>query len=272
MNQIYEYSDYRQYIKDYYNYNKNRNANFSYRYLSSKAGINSASFFKSIIEGERNLTKSTLLKTCLALKLSNQEAEYFENLVFFNQTKSLKEKNIYFDKLIGFQKLKNQKIVSKEEYSFYEEWYHPVIRELAALIDFNDDFSHLASKVFPSISSKQAKLSVQLLLELGFLKNENGRYVQNDPIISSGNSIRAHQIVHFQIKMLHKAIESYESIPVEERLMSSTTFSVSADAFEYFKRKIRELRSHLLETARLDEKSNRVYQMNINLFPVSKIN
>ncbi|MBL8029283.1 MAG: TIGR02147 family protein [Fibrobacteres bacterium] len=272
MNSIYEYSDYRKYLKEYYEFNKAQNGNFSYRYLSMKAGINSASFFKAVIEGERNLTKQTILKTCVAVKLTDKDAEYFENLVFFNQAKSLKEKNVYFDKLIQYQKLKSHKIVNAAEYAFYEEWYHPVIRELAPLIDFKDDFELLASKISPVILPKQAKASVNLLLRLGFLKKERGRYHQTDPVITSGNSIRAHQIVNFQIKMLQRAIEAYESCAVEERMMSSTTVGISKEAFEYFKKKIRELRSHLLEIARTDEKSDRVYQMNINLFPVTKTN
>ena len=58
MNQIYEYSDYRQFVKDYYLENKARNHAFSLRYLAQKAGINSSAFFKFLMEGKRNLTKT----------------------------------------------------------------------------------------------------------------------------------------------------------------------------------------------------------------------
>ena len=49
MNPVYEYSDYRLFIKDYYEGRKAANAAFSYRYLAQKAGINSAPFFKFLI-------------------------------------------------------------------------------------------------------------------------------------------------------------------------------------------------------------------------------
>ena len=55
----------------------------SYRYLAEKADINSAPFFKFVIEGKRNLTKSTLLEICAALGLEDKEAEYFEHLISF---------------------------------------------------------------------------------------------------------------------------------------------------------------------------------------------
>ncbi len=62
MDKIYEYSDYRQYLKDYYERNKAYNASFSYMYLAQKARINSPSFFKSVMDGKRNLTSGTIVK------------------------------------------------------------------------------------------------------------------------------------------------------------------------------------------------------------------
>ena len=68
-----------------------RNAALSYRYLSQKAGINSSAFFPQVIGGARNLAKRSLLKVCKALDLQGPEAEFFENLVFFNQARTVEE-------------------------------------------------------------------------------------------------------------------------------------------------------------------------------------
>ena len=43
-----------------------------------------------------------------------------------------------------------------------------------------------------------------------------------------------------------------------------------ADLLTSIKKKIRELKSEFMELARLDENSDRVYQLNLNLFPLSK--
>ena len=87
MLEIYDYSDYRQFLKDYYESHKAVNPNFSFRYLAQKAGINSSGYYKLVIDGKRNLTRATILKTCAALKLDDREAEYFENLVLFNHAR-----------------------------------------------------------------------------------------------------------------------------------------------------------------------------------------
>lgn len=118
---VFSYSDYREYIRDFYLSKKSLNSAFSYRYLAQKAGINSSSFYKYVIEGKRNLTKGTLLKTCQMLKLNTAEAEYFESLVFFNQAKTIKEKNHFFDKLIALRNSCDVRVVNEEQYDFYAE-------------------------------------------------------------------------------------------------------------------------------------------------------
>ncbi len=270
MNDIYYYSDYRQYIKDYYESNKAVNPAFSYRYLAQKAGVNSSAFFKFIIEGKRNLTKQTILKTCVALKLTDKAAEYFENLVFFNQARTVKEKNYFFDKLIALQKSKNVKRIDEDHYEYFAEWYHCVIRELVTMVDFGEDYSKLARMLKPRITAKQARDSVELLLKLGFLKKSGGKFIQTEPVVSTGYSIKAHQIVKFQIAMLQNAIESFNRCKDTERLNSSTTFGISRKTYVNFIDKIRDFRSNLMEQARLDSNPEVVYQLNLNFFPLSE--
>lgn len=52
--------------------------------------------------------------------------------------------------------------------------------------------------------------------------------------------------------------------------MSSTTLAVSEAGVDLFKKKIRQFRSELLELARVEEKPERVYQLNVNFFPTSR--
>ncbi len=267
---IFSYSDYRLYLKDYYELSKARNKAFSFRYLSMKAEINSAPFYKFIIEGKTNLTKATIVKTCIALKLKPEEATYFENLVFFNQAKTLKEKNVHFARLIESRKGMDFKKIADSEYDYFSQWYHVIIRELAVITDFKDDFSLLAKKISPQITPRQARDSVELLLRLGFLKKEDGRYIQAEPVLTTGKDIRNHQIMNFQIEMLKIAIEAYERHARETVMMSSTTLSISQKSFDMMKDRIRAFRAQLLEMARSDEKPDKVYQLNLNFFPMNK--
>jgi uncharacterized protein (TIGR02147 family) len=205
------------------------------------------------------------------LKLNPAESEYFENLVFFNQARTIKEKNHFFDKLVALRNSGDVPRVTEEQYDFYGEWYHPIIRELVGIVDFQDDFARLAACLSPAISATQARASVGLLLRLGLIrKEESGRYSATDAVITTGPSVKSLQVINFQLKMLQLAQEAYDRYQQPERLMSSTTISIPEEAFTLFAKKIREFRAQLLEIARQEPGSERVYQLNLNFFPVSK--
>jgi uncharacterized protein (TIGR02147 family) len=264
------YSDYRQYLRDYYEINKAANPDFSFRYLSQRAGVNSSAYFKYVIEGKRNLTKGSLLKTCIALNLKDRDAEYFENLVFFNQAKTLREKNIYFERLTKLKGLFDTRRVRQDQYAFYSEWYHSAVREMLGCIRFKGDYDDLAARMVPSITAKQARDSVALLLRLGLVrKDAQGIWQPTDPVLTTDGQVTAKDVSDFQLRMLLLASEAFGRFTAEERLMSSTTFSISAKALDLFKRKIRVLKSELLELARLDDEADRVFQLNLNLFPLT---
>lgn len=266
---VYDYSDYRLFIKDYFEQQKAANSAFSYRYLSQKAGINSAPFYKFIIEGKRNLTKATILKTCMALKLNDLEAEYFENLVFFNQCKTIAEKNVYFDRLVEKQRNRNVVKIREEQFDYFSEWYHCVVRELVCMNDFKGDFKTLSKCLRPAISPQEAEKSVKLLINLGFLKKVDGCYYQTEPVLSTGYGLTSHQIINFQIKMLHKAIEAFDKCTLFERLTSATTLALSQATYGKMVNKLRMMRAELLELARNDSSPEQVYELTINLFPLT---
>jgi uncharacterized protein (TIGR02147 family) len=268
---LYQYSDYRQFLRDAYESNKAKQSTFSYRYLAHKGGVNSSAFFKYVIEGKRNLSKGTLLKTCLAFGLKDKDAEYFENLVFFNQAKTIKEKNLYFDRLTRLRGLFDVKRVEQNQFAFYGQWYHSVIRELLPMVRPAGDPKALAQALLPPITPKQAQESVDLLHKLGLArKDAQGNWRPTDPVLTTGNPIASQAVVNFQLRMLDLAREAYDRCPPGDRLMSSTTLSVSEAGVELFKKRIRQLRAELLELARVEEKPDRVYQLNVNFFPTSR--
>jgi len=266
-----QYSDYREFLRDYYETRKASDADFSYRFLALRAGINSSAFYKYVIEGKRNLTKASILKTCLALKLKDRDAEYFENLVFFNQSKTVREKNVYFERLTKLRGQYETRRIGREQSELFAAWHHAAVRETLACMDFRGEYEALAKRLTPPITVKQARDSVALLAELGLVKKDaQGRWTPTDPVLVMGAAVATEVVEAHQQRMLALASEAFRRFPKDERFMSSTTFSVSRATYELFERRIRELKAELLEAARLDALCDHVYQLNLNLFPLSK--
>jgi len=171
-------------------------------------------------------------------------------------------------------KLRNNldyKIVEPDAYQIYQEWYHVIIRELVCMSNFKGDFDSLAKMVSPSITPGKAKKSVELLMNLGFIQqNPNGSYFQKDPVLYTGPNIKDHAVVEYQIKMFKLALQSFEKAIPGEFLASSTTLGISLQKLGVYKKIIRACRMQLLELAKSDESPNSVYQVNINMFKMSK--
>jgi uncharacterized protein (TIGR02147 family) len=269
---IFEYQNYRLYLKDYYLEQKAIHKGFSYRYFSKKAGINASAFLYYIIEGKRNLTKSTVVKISQAIGHCREEADYFENLVFFNQAQTISEKTTYYNTIINLRRPVDIKQIETDRYEFYRKWYHSVIREVVTFFNFKDDYAALGAFLQPAISAKEAKESIRLLEQLGFIeRDEQGLFHQTDTQIATHpKPIETYMIEKFQMEMLELALKSYNGFSLKDRMSSSTTFSISDETFELIKKKTRELRREIADLALLDTSPNRVYQLTINAFPLCR--
>lgn len=270
---IEHYSDYRTFLREYYSEQKQRFAYFSNRYFCKKAGIKSPSLLQEVINGKRNLTANTIPQFIKGLSLNQTDGEIFKNLVHFNQEKEPEEKQHYLDKICQLTRKVNQKTVPSNQYEYYTKWYNPVIRELACIIDWKGDFGVLAQSLVPSIKKTEARKSVELLLELGFLsKNGNNRYVQSDPAITTGSEINA-----LNVRMLNKAMsqlgtEAVERFVPAERDISSLTIGISGQGFGLIRQEIQEFKKRIIRIVEDDTAADRVFSVNVQLFPLSAKN
>jgi uncharacterized protein (TIGR02147 family) len=271
MTDIFTYLDYRKYLKDYYDEKKAENPHFSYRYIAGKVGFKSAGLFTKILQGKRNISMKLTLRFIEAFKLRKKEADYFELLVQFNQARTASEKNHFFEKLLGIKKSKIA-IVDADKYEFYDKWYYTAIREILSFYRFNDDYRELSRMVMPSISPSEAKRAIELLMNLGFVsKRENGTYERIEPVISTGYDARSIAIHKLVLGTMDLARESIDRFPKEQRNLSSLTLSISLDSFQQIQEELRGFRRRLMEIANHDENPDRVYQINFQVFPVSRI-
>tara|TARA_B110000483_G_scaffold237626_1_gene312736 strand:- start:3901 stop:4722 length:822 start_codon:yes stop_codon:yes gene_type:complete len=270
MQSIFEYSEYREFLKDSFDEKKSIDAKYSYRFFALKADINSSGFFKLIIEGKRNLTKITIVKTCKAFELNGTQAEYFENLVFFNQAKTVEEKNHFFERLILAQKKSKQEPLSRDRFQYFSEWYHPVVRELAVMPDLQGNAQKISQRIHPKIPLAKVEASIQLLLELNFLAKKGKSYIQTQPTLSTGAGIFSHELINYQIKNLKLAQQAFDIVKANERLHSSTTLGVSKKTFDLMVKKSRKFREQLQEIAEQDTHADNVYLLQMSLFPLSQ--
>src|SRR5690349_7504160 len=90
---VYDFLDYRAYLRAFYEAEKARRPSFSHRLFSRVAGLRSPNFLKLVMDGERNLGDESIPKFVKGLGLGAEEAEFFADLVKFTQAEGVAEKN-----------------------------------------------------------------------------------------------------------------------------------------------------------------------------------
>lgn len=267
---LYAYTDYRKFLRDYYEAKRALHREFTHRHIAQALGFKSTGTFAQILQGKTNISQHTLARFVEFLELKKEEAAYLELLVLFNQSKGHVEKKRYFERIIAYPK-SNLKQVDATQYAFYEKWYYSVIRELLAFHPFIDDYRELGRLLEPSITTSEAQKAVKLLEDLKLIKrNGNGVYEKSDPIITTGYDTRSLAVNQFIIETLDLAKVALDKLPREERSLSALTLSLSEDGYALLEGKIKVFRRELLELARNCTDPKRVIQVNFQIFPVTR--
>jgi len=267
---IFEYTNYRTYLRDLFSEKKRLNSAFSHRMLSQRLGLSTSNYVLLIMQGKRNLNAELRLKMSCVFKHSEKEAQYFEYLVNFNHAKTDSEKNYHYRCMLLIRKEMKLQVIDDSQYEYLSNWYNPVIRELATDERWDGDFETLGKAVRPPVSAAQAKRSFELLLKTGLISEVGGRYVQSSPVITTVDSAVSPVAVNlFHQEMCKRALEALESPDRENRSIAGSTLHISERTFSLIREELKKCRSKILEMAQADDAADRVYHVNLQMFPVA---
>lgn len=128
---IFEYLDYRAFIKDAFEHRKERHRFFSHRYFAQKANFSSSNFLHLVMTGSRNLSHKSISKVADGFQLSQSEREYFEYLVLMNQADNHDERDRFYQKMLSVKGGGQARTLEKASYEYFTKWHYPVVREVA---------------------------------------------------------------------------------------------------------------------------------------------
>lgn len=267
---IFDYNDYRDFLKDFYESRKAENPGYSHRVFAQRAGLSSPSHLGMIIKGQRNLSVKTIPKFCNGLGLSKKEREFFETLVLYNQEADLTVKARYFSQLLQMKgALKTLNSLQREKFDFLAKWYVVAIYVLVGTESFREDYDWMAKKLRGKISAYDAKSAFKTLIKLGMVKKSEGQWEQANGATSVDDDTRAVAVFNHHKSMIRLGYEALAELENDQREVNSVTISLPADQLEVIKNKIREFRKEINKLASEMEGAEDVYQMNIQFFPLT---
>jgi len=272
---VFHYRDYRRFLQDTYSVRKNEEYGFSYRSFAKRVGSAAPNYLKLVSEGQRNLSPEMAIRFAQALGLGGEAADYFCDLVAFNQATTALERDRCYQRLTRYTRYRKAFRLDAAHAEYHSEWYIPAIRELVACDGFVEDPKWIARKLKPTISTRQAEHALSVLSRLGLtVRNEAGKLVHNEPVLSTGDDKPlGHHVATFHRTMLERAAEALDHCSRDEREVAGLTLSVSRRQLADFKRRLYEFRQELVQIAvdaSKHEAPTDVVQINFQLFPLTE--
>ncbi len=274
MTNLFEYLDYRNFLRDLIIAKKNENPYFSERMIASHLECNPG-FFNRVLKGTRNLSPQYVLKLAAFLKLNAKQRHYFELLVNFNQARKQIEKDHFYHQLDTFRSSKAKQTVAAQ-HALYAQWFYVVLRELIDIVPCRDASEEtcrrLAGYFTPKVPIEQLRRALSTLDELGLLSRKgSGAYTVKERFITSGLDIPQVVINRVLMQFMDLARMAVDAFPKNQRSLSTLTMSVSEKGYEKIREKIDRFRGEILSMVNEeDEDIDRVYHLNVHLFPVTR--
>ncbi|MDB5048640.1 MAG: hypothetical protein JWO30_1711 [Fibrobacteres bacterium] len=267
---VFDYFDYRRCLDGFYKYRKSLNSRFSHRSFALKAGYKSSGLFIQLVKGKLNLTRKMLPGFIRAMGLGGAEGEYFGLMVNFTHARNAVARQHWFQMMIPLLP-SAAKTVAMEQKKYYENWYNVAIREALSILDISDDFEEIADFIQPPIAVGQARASMELLAGLGMIRRDrNGFWRGTDAILASSPDLGPFLIHSYQGSLIDLGKEALQRYERELRNVACLTFSLSEQGHQRLNLKVESFFNDVLELVRSDEGMDRVGQLNIQYFPLSK--
>jgi uncharacterized protein (TIGR02147 family) len=269
MKPVKDYFEYRDFLRDFYTGQKSTHAYYSLRYMGGKVSVDPSHLLK-IFQRQRHIGNKLIdvfIKHC---NLDGSDAEYFANLVKFNKAKSDRDQKLFYEKLLAL-KGSGARSLEKSQYEYYSRWYYSAILTLLDFFPFTDDYEALAAKVSPPITAAKARKAISLLMRLGLIrKSEQGTWQLTHKIITSGVHLRSIAVKTFQEETMRLAIDALHRHVPEQRNISTVTITIAERNLDRINETIAQFRESLLKMARDEQHADKVYQLNIQLFPLTQ--
>ena len=267
---LFDYDDFRKFMQDYFEEQKKMRSVFSHRFFAAKAGFSSSSYCLNVIRGRFNLTPKSIEKISKAMDFEPLQKAYFEALVQYNQAQQVDERDQAWKQILQIRKQIDFTHITTREQAYFSKWYYPVIRELAADTQWHGDYRVLARSLTPQITTEEARDAVKNLLEWGLLRKlDDGRYVQTSQMLDAAE-IPPIALRQIRREYIQHAIGAVESMPKDERFAAFTTLAMSESSYNYAVEVLEEARKKIIARASNDTNVERVYEMMLVAFPMSK--
>ena len=274
------FTDYRAFLKEFYEFKRAQTRSsrrpYSYATFAAAADIRSPNYLKLIIDGARNLSPEMAKKFAKGMGLAKEETDEFCALVEYSQAVEPLERNRRLKVLSDMrvrQQLKSGEINAEtwEKVPGWVTWVLYALTDQRNVKFAPDDlYDLMRGKARP----EEIRRSLDRLLAAGELVRdaETGEVSKGREIMSGTENVPVALVRKLQAELIYLGLESLFRDQPQDREIGAQTMALTEDEFEVLKFELRQFRKRWAKdvgVARKVSKGDRVFQLNIQLFPVT---
>jgi len=267
MKSVFAYTDYRDFLRDFYQNRKDTGKSISYRIMGKKLQVDPSLLVK-ILRGERHLTQNSMQLVAKYTGLNEQETLFFEQLYHFSQAQTDQEITLYFEAMKKIAGVGSRRVALKD-YGFYHSWRNVA---LWGLIHIQPDLSveEYAQLLFPTSSVAETQSAADVLVATGMVQQDtDGNFSPAERHLESGKPVDKRVMRDYYRQMLKLAEHSLDQVSPEKRDISGITVAIDENALGDIREIILDARKKI--QMRVDEvkEANRVMQVSFQVFPLT---
>ena len=265
--EVYQFTDYRAYLKADLESRLGRNPAYSLRAYARDLQI-APQILSSVLKKKKGISTEVGAHLAERLELSPAEASYLVDLVALAHARSPEAKKIAAFRVEERSKQNEYRSLEAEAFRVISDWYHYAILELMQTADFKSDCTWIAARL--GISKVETEQAIDRLKQLGFIEEVKHKFVRVlDSSFSANFGAPSAAIRKFTRQVLEKARDALESQSLDERDITTMTMAIDPRRLVQAKKKITKFRRELAEFLEQGERTE-VYTFVPALFKVSK--
>lgn len=243
-----------------------RNSSYSVRAFARDAGVSPA-FCSQVLNRKRALSEDTAIQIASKLKWNTNKKKLFVLLARYESAKSAEARIELVSQInkLDHSYFKSRKI-DLDVFKYLVDWHYFAILELSRTQGFRSDPSWIAQRL--GVTSREVRGAIQLLVRLGFLRQENAQLIRVDENMNVGD-IPSDWIRLHHSQAITRALAAVESQSFNERLLSTVTFAINPDRLPEANKLIQNFRREMMALLEQDPRQE-VYQLSIQLFRLTQ--
>ncbi len=213
-----------------------------------------ASRLSDYLNGRRVMTLAVAKQIIKNLSLNGSDFEHLKTLIDLDKSSK--------------KTLLPETQLRDDEFSVICDWYHFAIMALMTLKSFQSNPEWIAERL--NIPPEVAQAATDRLIRLGLVEFKNKKLVATRRQLETTHNVPSESLRRSHKQSLQQVVDQLDNVPMHLRDVTSITFAINRKKITEAKGIIRKFRRKMADLMSQGPKTD-VYNLNIQLFPVSKV-